>query len=310
MRQLSLVWREIKLRVFISRLSALGDVVCTLPVAAAIKDTWTDAEVVWAVDKRFRAIVDACGAVDQVVVRPKPMEMKGLGKFDVALDMQGLLKSGLLVAACSASRKLGYQWQREGSSLFSQRVLPDPSSIHVVDQYVDVARAFGATADRAEFRLNPDPAAIERVREKLVTKGWDGGKLVVVNAGAGWATKRWAANKFAALADRAETHVAFLGAPSDRETFAEVRNHGAARAIDMVGETSVAELVALIGLASAHVGGDTGSTHIAAALGVPAIGIYTLTRPERSCPYGQIERCFAGDPSVDEVCDKLDGALC
>ena len=58
-----------------------------------------------------------------------------------------------------------------------------------------------------------------------------------------------------------------------------------------MGETSVRELVALVRLASVHVGGDTGSTHLAAALDVPAVGLYGLTRPERSCPYGGIARC-------------------
>jgi ADP-heptose:LPS heptosyltransferase len=51
-------------------------------------------------------------------------------------------------------------------------------------------------------------------------------------------------------------------------------------------------LVALVALAKAHVGGDTGSSHLAAALGIPAIGLYAITRPKRSCPYGQIERCL------------------
>lgn len=301
------------MRVLISRLSALGDVVCTLPVASAIKSTWPDSEVTWIVDKRFRGIVDACSAVDTVVERPKPGEVKALGCFDAALDMQGLLKSGVLVGAANAKRKLGYHWQREGSSLFSQAVLPDASSLHVVDQYVDVARALGATSDQAHFNLSPRPEAVSKVEEKLRERGWSGGKLVVMNAGAGWATKRWSPERFANLADRlgeAGVHVAFLGAPSDRDTFSEVRLHGAAQAIELVGDTSIPELVALVSLAAAHVGGDTGSSHIAAALSVPAIGIYTLTKPVRSCPYGQIDRCFSGNPSVDDVYAKVMEVIC
>jgi heptosyltransferase-1 len=60
---------------------------------------------------------------------------------------------------------------------------------------------------------------------------------------------------------------------------------------DLTGQTNIGELVSLIGLSAAHVGGDTGSTHIAAALGRPAVGLYSITRPARSCPYGQVERC-------------------
>ncbi len=279
------------LRFLISRLSSLGDVVCTLPAAVALKSSFPDCEIVWCVDKRFAGIVELCASVDQVVHVPKAGSerkavLKTLGEFDAAFDLQGLLKSALVVAGVRARRKLGYHWQREGSWLFSQRVVPDPTSLHVTDQYVDVVRAFGATCDRAEFGLKPIDEDVAKVRAMLPV----GRDLVVCNAGAGWATKRWPAHHFARLADDLDAsgfRVAFLGASGDRAAYEEVKSHGAANAIDLVGKTNVRELVSLISLAKAHVGGDTGSTHIAAALGVPAVGLYSITRPERSCPYGQ-----------------------
>src|SRR6185436_2738288 len=148
----------------------------------------------------------------------------------------------IIVGTARATRKLGYHWQREGSNLFSRPVLPDPTSVHIVDQYVDVARALGARADRAEFVLAPFEEDVHSVRTNLAAKGWDGRPLALFNAGAGWATKRWSAAKFAQLADRIVAEgaaVAFLGAPSDRSTLEEVRAHGAQSALDMVGETSV-----------------------------------------------------------------------
>lgn len=278
-------------------------------MASAIKRQWSESEIVWIVDKRFRGILDCCPLIDQVVERPsKPKSVRDLGQFDVALDMQGLFKSGILVAFANAQRKLGYHWQREGASLFTSRVMPDPTSLHVVDQYVDVARALGADCDRAEFALQPKEKDLETVKERLASKGWHGEPFVLCNAGAGWVTKRWNPQKFAALADRISaegTPTVFLGAPSDRAAFDEVREQGAGTAIDMVGQTSVSELVALVSLARTHVGGDTGSSHIAAALGVPTVGVYTMTRPERSCPYGQFENCFTGDPDVEAVHQKV-----
>ena len=82
-----------------------------------------------------------------------------------------------------------------------------------------------------------------------------------------------------------------LGGKGDADIAEEVEGLCAVKPASLVGETGVRELVALIRLASVHVGGDTGSTHLAAALEVPAVGLYGLTRPQRSCPYGQIERC-------------------
>lgn len=272
------------------RLSSLGDVVCTLPAAVALKRSFPESEVTWVVDGRFADIVRLCRSVDHVVVAQKKLletcrEVRALKEFDAAFDLQGLMKSGAVVRYARAKKKLGYHWQREGSWLFSQRVLPDESSLHVTDQYVDVVRAGGATMDRAEFDLAPNMADVAKVRGLVPTDR----PLALCNAGAGWVTKRWPPELFASLCNMMNEQgwtVAFIGGPADGAIVAEIQN-GTKHAIDLSGKTSVRELVALISLADVHIGGDTGSTHIAAALGVPAIGLYSITRPERSCPYGQ-----------------------
>jgi len=281
----------------VSRLSALGDTVCSLPAAVALKRAFPDCRIVWAVDPRFAGIVECCEAVDEVV-RVKP-SLKTIPKyterFDAALDLQGLLKSGLCVMRAKADRKVGYHWQREGAWLFTERILPDPSSFHIVDQYVDVARAVGGQMDRAEFMLKPKEEDVLSVRRKLKEREVYG-RFVVANAGAGWATKRWPPEHFAHVIDalqRDGMRVVLVGgkADADRQAAAEVTQRCEQPPVSLLGETSVRELVALIRLASVHLGGDTGSTHIAAALETPAVGLYSITRPRRSCPYGQIDRC-------------------
>jgi heptosyltransferase I len=285
-------------RVLISRLSALGDTVCTLPVAVALKRSFPECHITWLVDPRFAGVVECCTAVDEVLTfKPGLRSLPRFSSpFDVALDMQGLLKSAIPVALSRAKLKLAYHWQREGSGLFAQRVLPDPSSFHIVDQYVDVAREFGCSMDKAEFDLVPGQEEILSVRAKLKGKGVSG-RFVVLNAGAGWATKRWPPESFARVAEAiadAGLNAVLVGGngPADREAAQEVCAASRQPPASMLGETSVRELIALIRLASAHIGGDTGSTHIAAALDVPAIGLYAITRLERSCPYGQRDRCL------------------
>jgi ADP-heptose:LPS heptosyltransferase len=290
-------------RFLISRLSALGDLVCSLPAASALKATWPDCHITWVADPRFAAVADACTAVDEVI-RWKPAGLRRLrleGEFDAAFDLQGLFKSGWVVAGARAKSKLGYHWQREGAQLFSQSVAPDPTSFHVVDQYVDVVRAHGAVADRANFNLKPTEEAVLSVRRKLKERGISG-RFVVMNAGAGWATKRWPAGHFAQLIQQLELPVVLVGgpAPADRAAGDEVAAAGALFT-NLIGETSVAELIALIRLSSAHVGGDTGSTHLAAAMDIPAIGLYSITRPQRSCPYGQIERCHYDPAGLAQI---------
>lgn len=281
----------------ISRLSALGDTVCCLPVAVALKRQWPACHITWVVDPRFSGVVERCTAVDKVV-RAKPGFLpeswpQYAEKFDVAIDLQGLLKSALCIVRAKASRKVGYHWQREGAKLFSEAILPDPSSLHVVDQYIDVARALGAETDRAEFGLVPLPEDLLSVRSKLGLAG----PYAVINAGAGWASKRWAPESFGLVIDRlakAGIPSVLVGGKGDADRLAAdlVRLAVKETPIDLLGQTSIPELIALISGAVAHVGGDTGTTHIAAAVGIPAFGIYSITNPQRSCPYGQFDRCF------------------
>jgi heptosyltransferase-1 len=285
------------LRFLISRLSALGDTVCSLPAAVAIKRTWPDSHVAWAVDPRFAGVVECCDAVDEVIaLKPGLRNIPTYSEpFEAAIDLQGLLKSAICIWRAKAKRKVGYHWQREGSRFFSSAVRPDASSFHIVDQYVDVVRELGATMDRAEFGLKPKPEDVLSVRSKLKAKGLVG-RFVTVNAGAGWETKRWPAAHFATVIDalaRDGMPTVLIGgkAQADRDAAAEVKGLCKSSPFDMLGETNVRELIALVRLTSCHVGGDTGSTHIAAALEIPAVGLYSITRPQRSCPYGQIDRC-------------------
>lgn len=296
-------------RYLISRLSSLGDVVCTLPVATCLKSAFPDAEIVWAVDPRFAGVVECCSSVDSILkVKPglNPASWPRVeGEFAAAFDMQGLFKSGIIVAKAKSKTKLGYHWQREASWLFSRRVLPDPTSAHVVDQYVDVARAAGGGADAAEFQLKPEQMDIDSTAEIL--KSCDiTGRYVVMNPGAGWVTKRWPPQHFAALIDLVhgigiQTVLIAGKAPADHQAVGEVVELCKNPPVSLVGKTSVRELIALISKSGAHVGGDTGSTHIAAAVSVPAIGLYSITRPERSCPYGQISKCHYDPESLSNI---------
>lgn len=283
------------MKFLISRLSSLGDVVCSLPAASALKAGFPNAEITWVVEARFADVVRACTAVDRVVLRGEPIT----DSFAAALDLQGLLKSALVVARAKATVKLGFHWQREGAALFTQAVIPDPTSLHVVDRYVDVARAAGGVADYADFALRPAPLS-EELDSKLPED------FVVLNPGAGWAAKRWAPAKFAQLIDRLPLPAVLIGAPGENSA-SEVFALAQREPLDLGGQTSISDLIALIDRARAHVGGDTGSSHLAAALGVPAIGLYSATRPARSCPYGQIERCHNAPNGLDaiEVADVL-----
>ena len=298
-----------RLNILISRLSALGDTVCTLPVATALKKQFPESSITWVVDPRFAGIVECCSAVDKVITCKPSWSLSSLptfdAPFDVALDMQGLSKSALVVWRAKSKIKLGYHWQREVAPLFTRAVLPDPTSLHVVDQYLDVARAAGAESEVAEFGLAPLDADRDIMQGLLKSSGV-AGPFVLMNAGAGWASKRWDPSSFATLAEMLSLkgiQSVLIGgrATADIEAADQVVSASPVPVVNLLGKTSVRELVALVSLCNAHVGGDTGSTHIAAALGVPAVGLYSITKPARSCPYGQIHHCHYSELGLTEI---------
>lgn len=323
------------MRFLISRLSSLGDVVCTLPAATALKRAFPEASISWIVSKPFADLVRGCGAVDEVIEAKKSLAKKDWPElsdpFDAAFDLQGLFKSAWPIHLATAKAKLGYHWQREGSALFSRRVIPDPTSFHVVDQYVDVVRAYGAEADRASFGLTPSATDLANVKERLAADGIT--RFVVMNPGAGWETKRWPSSSFgevagwlamqglatiliggATEADKATAEEVNASAPNPQPPTPSTHAlpspsctevHATLPYLNIwTGKTTVGELIALLSLAQAHLAGDTGSTHIAAALGVPCVGLYSITNPRRSCPYGQFDNCFFDPVSIKNISAK------
>lgn len=304
------------------KLSSLGDVVCALPVATALKSTFPSDSVVWAVDPRFKGIVDCCKAIDLVVpVAPKlsPSTWPQFNApFDAVLDLQGLAKSGLVTMRAKAPIKLGYHWQRELSYLASKKVPRDPSSVHIVDQYLDVAVKAGAQRPQtADFGLVPFPEDLVKMQD-LVSAG--SGKLgfIAVNPGSAVPAKRWNAERLGELCqvlEELDYGIVVLGGKAAAEIeLAESVRRKTKSGINMAGKTTVRQLVALLSLAECHIGGDTGTTHIAAAQGIPCVGLYGPTDPDRSSPYNKRESCVyhRGNLStiqVDEVFEKFKIAL-
>ncbi len=306
------------MRFLICRLSSLGDVVCCVPAAWELRRLFPDCEITWAVDPRFSGVVECCPVVDHVLkVKPKlsPSTWPRFeGEFDAVLDLQGLSKSAVVAWRATSKVKLGYHWQREGAQFVTSPVIPDSSSVHIVEQYIDVVRALPNVLGGAASQSRPVPEGallvpksddVALVRAKLADRGLQG-QYVLLNSGAGWLTKRWPPTHFAALVDwlwdQGIAPVALGGnAPIDHGAYDEVAAASVRPPIKMTGETGVRELVALVAGAKAHIGGDTGSTHLAAALGIKAIGLYSITRPERSCPYGQGANCLYNPEGLDLI---------
>jgi ADP-heptose:LPS heptosyltransferase len=214
-------------------------------------------------------------------------------RFDVALDLQGLLKSALVVALTRAPVRIGFSagWSREplATAFSNRRVRPPAAARHVVDQYLALLEPLGLGPPVREFRLPTDPVAESLMDEFLAGAGLKPrDRLVVLNPGAGRPAKRWPLESFTALArrvtDDAGARVVVVWGPGE---------HAMARAICAGAEgatpappTDVPTLLALVRRASVVVASDTGPLHLAAAAGTACVGLYGPTRAERNGPYG------------------------
>jgi ADP-heptose:LPS heptosyltransferase len=209
-------------------------------------------------------------------------------KFDLVLDLQGLLRSGIMCWATRAERRVGLADAREGARLAYTDVvpIPDPANIHAVDRYGLVAKALGCESP-VGFRL-PVAGHARETAARLLTgyaRPW-----LIFAVGARWLTKRWPPRFFAELANRAMQTVGgtaiFVGGPEDGKLVEETARLIQGPCLDLTGETSLPELVGVLERADIVVANDTGPLHLAVALGRSVVAPYTCTQVRLTGPYG------------------------
>jgi len=299
-------------RIALVKLSALGDVVHTLPVAAALRAAKPSSRVAWIVERREAALLRGHPALDAVIEVDTRAWRRARGpaavlaalrallalrrrlraeRFDVALDAQGLLKSGVIAAATGAPTRIGFGrgWSRErASGLFTTlKVSPPPEAVHVVDQYLALLEPLGIRHPAVTFTLPADAGAEARMDAALAAAGLKPrDRLVVINPGAGRRAKQWPVARFHELARRlAREHgaaVLVVWGPREYDEAQAIAGDDVA----LAPPTDLLELIAVLRRASVVVAGDTGPLHLAAALGVPCVGLYGPTSARRNGPYG------------------------
>src|SRR3990172_13223081 len=234
------------MKILLIKLSAIGDVVQTLPALEAIKKTYPKGEITWVVEEAAAGILEGHPLIHRLLISRRKSWIRMLKnpltfftgmkriivflrelrstRYDIAIDFQGLLKSGMLIGLARAQRKIGFDRTREFSYLFlNEKLPPHEKEKHALERYLEVARYLGA--------VNPSPTCtlpIERevaiMKERL--KKTVGARhalplQVVINPVARWTTKLWSERKFAELADRLiqeqRAAVIFTGSSDDRD---------------------------------------------------------------------------------------------
>ncbi len=288
-------------RILITRLSAIGDCVQTLPVAWALRERFPRALIAWAVEAAAVPLIAAVPAVDQVVVVPKRMiaspaaawQVRGQlrpWRFDIVIDPQGLSKSSAVGWLSGAGLRIGFAAPRGREvSPWLNNDLVASRRTHMVDRYLELLQPLGIDQPQARFDLAIDVqsrcAAGMLAMQPELASGY-----AVVNPGAGWDSKRWPADRFAAVIRRLGQRqglptLVVWASERERSWADEIVAGGGGNAI-LAPRTSLLELAAILEQARLIVAADTGPLHLGAALGAPCVGLFGSTHRDICRPYG------------------------
>jgi lipopolysaccharide heptosyltransferase I len=337
-------------RVLIVRLGAMGDLVHALPVLAALREAWRDATIDWLVDARYASLLRFVSGIDHTFVvggraghmrrgtdgdggAGTRLEFRGVGgvwaavrflrrqRYDAALDLQGLIKSAALARASGARRVIGFaagHLREPAARVFYGEAVEPAAGVHVVWKNMAMVRALGVGPAGLVFPLGASLDA--GIAEALpLPDASGGGTFAVVNPGAGWPNKRWAPDRFGAvaahLASRHGLRSLVTWGPGE-QALAEAVVRASGGAARCAPSTGLGDLIAVLGRARIFVGGDTGPLQLAAALGTPTVAVFGPTSPARNgswsaedislsrfdtCECHHKRRCRRTTPCIDDI---------
>jgi lipopolysaccharide heptosyltransferase I len=230
--------------------------------------------------------------------------------YDLVVDMHGQFRSAVFVAASGAPVRLGFDrprkdvsedrlrgvcvhgWNgtREGSWLaYTHRVSIPTLDVHAIDRYLWAGRLLGLDDSPPDMRVYWPAAADARAEALLTGCALRGRPFAVVVPTTIWQTKHWRVEGFAAVARhlmRRGLGVVVAGSPKERARCGEVAA-ACPGAWDLSGQTTLAEFAALLSRSAVSVTNDSGSMHLAVALGKPVVSVFGPTDPLRIGPYGR-----------------------
>jgi len=316
-------------RALIVKPSALGDVVTAVPVLRALKRTFPEVHTSWLLSDTCAPLVAHDSQLDEVVLFERrrlgrawhsPSAAQALrrllrtlrrSRFDWVIDLQGLLRSGLLSAATKAPLRAGFADAREGASWFYSPGV-DVTATHTVDRNIALAQAIGLDARPEDMTLTVAPDAADAADRLRRDHGLSEGGYLVCVPPTRWQTKRYPVRHWRqVIGDLAgDLPVVLLGAPGDVQTGRRIAEGLGDAVVDWTGRTSVPELVAVIAGSAGVVCCDSAAKFIAPAVGVDVVTLIGPTQPERTGPYRLGRAVVANVPCQGCLRRRCSDAVC
>ena len=300
-------------RVLIILLGAIGDVVRALPLLGRLRRAWPQAHIAWTVEPKSRPILEGHPWLDQLIIydrRHAPwsfmpfLQRVRAGRFDLVIDLQRHLKSGIIGMVSGARERIGFAAAntKEFNYRFTTRQIePQPKLRLKLMQYQAFADALGAPPAPIEFGLSLPPDEDLRARAALAGARRP---LVAVILGSSWPSRVYfpesvaaAIRELARPIDGSPVLFPVLvgGAEESAIGDAVVRELGGLEVLNLVGRTRLRDLIGIFSECAVAFGPDSGPMHIAAAVGCPVVSLWGATAPERSAPWGYAEFVIRGE---------------
>lgn len=296
-------------RFLIIRLTSIGDVLHSTPVAQALKTALPDCHITWLVSEVPSGLLSLNPYLDEVYVWPRE-RWEGYMRhgqfraawqlwqklkldlearhFDIVLDIHGLFLTGMIAAASKAPRRIGMSNTRELNWLFMTEIAPgSPQDVHVIQRYLSVLRPLGIVSDHYAMTLPLPAETITFATNFLNSKGVKPkDTIIALNPATTWPAKNWPADYYAAIAKALQPkgHILLCGGPADQALGEYIIKQSGVPIINAVNQTSLLQLAALISHCKVLVTGDTGPLHMAIALNIPTISMFGPTDPKKFGP--------------------------
>ncbi len=301
------------MRVLIIRLSAIGDVVHTLPAVHLLKKYLPGCHITWVVEQAAAELLYGYEGIDSLLVsqRTEWLRLVRTGavaaasaqagaffrrlrntEYDLVLDFQGLFKSAVLAGLARGKRTIGFTNAREFATLFYTERAPAPDfNDHAIKRHMGLLRQLGIDDDAAVFSPlwgEPEEKSVQRLLagHEIQTSS----PLISVHPFAAWPTKCWDAGNIAMVCDslrkKYDARIVFVGAASDNMHAGSIISSMTGPALNLAGRTTLRELACLLARSALMVAMDSGPMHLACAVGTPVAALFGPTAPWRTGPFG------------------------
>lgn len=275
--------------------SSLGDIIHSLPFLNALKETYPELKIHWIVAKGFEEILEGHPLIEKLYLvdkeRWKSLKLTNIvndfnqlrkklrhQKYDYAVDLQGLLRSGIMTWLSGAKVKVGFREARELSSLFYDLKVSASFENHAVDRYLEVAKFLGTKFNKVKFPL-PEPET-PRWLSKFE-------EYAVIIPSARWQSKQWPLPYYVEVINRLPYKFLVTGSKADQSLAQKIEEYSRGKAISVAGKTTLRELISVFKGSLFVLTPDTGTMHLAVASEAKVIALFGPTDPNRTGPYGE-----------------------